>query len=190
MSGDSSRCQARTTEAKASLTSIRSKSSIPRPVRSSSLRVAGIGPVSMMTGSTPTVTWSTTRARGRRPRRSAAGRLASRTAAAPSESCEDVPAVMRPSGLNGVLSCASDSRFVSGRIPWSVSTVPCGVSIGTVSRSKRPSSVAAAARACDVTASWSISRREISHCSAMRSALRPCGMNWKRSSSSCGHGSP
>src|SRR4051794_13174811 len=63
MSGSSSRRQAATTEANASLISIRSKSSIVIELRSRSFWVAGIGPVSMITGSTPTVVWSTIRAR-------------------------------------------------------------------------------------------------------------------------------
>ena len=67
MSGSSSRSQASTTELNASLTSIRSMSPIFMPLRSSSFLVAGMGPVSMMTGSTPTVVWSRIRARGRRP---------------------------------------------------------------------------------------------------------------------------
>ena len=47
MSGSSSRSQAATTEANASLISIRSMSSIVIPLRSRILRVAGIGPVSI-----------------------------------------------------------------------------------------------------------------------------------------------
>ena len=74
MSGSSSRRQAASTEAKASLISIRSMSSIDILLRSSSFWVAGIGPVSMITGSTPTVVWSKIRARGSRPSASAFSR--------------------------------------------------------------------------------------------------------------------
>src|SRR3954453_7118400 len=55
ISGSSSRCQAATTGANASLTSNRSMSLIDMPLRSRILRVAGIGPSSMSTGSQPTV---------------------------------------------------------------------------------------------------------------------------------------
>src|SRR6185437_13794776 len=53
-----------TTDANASLISTRSMSSRVRPARSSTLRVAGVGPVSMMTGSAPLVAVATTRAGG------------------------------------------------------------------------------------------------------------------------------
>ena len=95
-------------------------SSIVIPLRSSSLRVAGIGPVSMITGSTPTVVWSTMRARGVSPSAFALSADISSTAAAPSEICEALPAVILPSGLNAGLSCESFSSVVSGRMPWSV----------------------------------------------------------------------
>lgn len=53
-----------TTDANASFSSNRSMSSIVKPARSSTLRVAGVGPVSMMTGSAPLVAVATMRARG------------------------------------------------------------------------------------------------------------------------------
>ena len=56
-----------TTDANASFSSNRSMSSTVRPARSSTLRVAGVGPVSMMTGSAPLVAVATMRARGVRP---------------------------------------------------------------------------------------------------------------------------
>jgi hypothetical protein len=59
--------QASTTEANASLISMRSMSSSVRPARSRTLRVAGMGPVSMVTGSTPTTVKVWKRARGLRP---------------------------------------------------------------------------------------------------------------------------
>ncbi len=120
MSGSSSRRQAATTEANASLISIRSMSSIFIPLRSRSFWVAGMGPVSMITGSTPTVVWSTILARGVRPSSSAFSRVITRTAAAPSEICEELPAVTLPSSLKAGFSWESFSSEVSGRIPWSV----------------------------------------------------------------------
>ena len=81
--------------------------------------MAGIGPSSIFTGSQPTEVWSRIRARGVRPSASAFSRDISSTAAAPSEICDELPAVIRPSGLNAGLSCESASRVVSGRMPWS-----------------------------------------------------------------------
>ena len=74
----------------------------------------------MITGSTPTVVWSTIRARGVSPSALALSADISSTAAAPSEICDELPAVILPSGLNAGLSCESFSRSVSGRMPWSV----------------------------------------------------------------------
>ena len=76
-----------------------------------------MGPVSMRTGSTPTVVWSTIRARGFTPSSSAFSRVIRSTAAAPSEICEELPAVTRPSSLNAGLSSASVSTVVPGRMP-------------------------------------------------------------------------
>jgi hypothetical protein len=57
-----------------------------------------------------------------------------------------LPAVTLPSSLKAGLSFESASMLVSGRIPWSVTTVSTDpfarTSIGIISRSKRPSSVA------------------------------------------------
>ena len=81
--------------------------------------MAGIGPVSIITGSTPTVVWSTIFARGRTPSSAAFSALISSTEAAPSEICEALPAVTLPSGLKAGLRAASASRLLSGRMPWS-----------------------------------------------------------------------
>ena len=59
--------QASTTEAKASLISTASMSSSVSLARSSTVVVAGIGPVSIVTGSTPASAKAWKRARGRRP---------------------------------------------------------------------------------------------------------------------------
>ena len=69
----------------------------------------------MITGSTPTVVWSTIRARGFSPSASAFSRAISSTAAAPSEICELLPAVTLPSSLNAGFSCDSASIEVSRR---------------------------------------------------------------------------
>ena len=133
----------------------------------------------MITGSTPTVVWSTIRARGLRPNSSAFSRVISSTAAAPSEIWLELPAVTLPSSLNAGLSSESVSRLVSGRMPWSVTTVSSVpfilTFIGIVSRSKRPSSVAWCASWCERSPSSSSSERGISHLSAIISAEMPCG---------------
>ena len=67
-------------EAKASLSSMRSRSSTPMPARSSALRVAGTGPKPMTAGSTPATAVDTTRASGLRPRARARSASTSRTA--------------------------------------------------------------------------------------------------------------
>ena len=59
-----------------------------------------------------------------------------------------------------------------------------------ISRSKRPSSVARAARCCERSAISSHSSRDTFHCSAISSALRPWWTTWWRSSSSGGNGVP
>ena len=59
--------QARTWAANASLISIRSMSSSPRPAASSARRIAGTGPIPMYAGSTPATPIETIRARGRAP---------------------------------------------------------------------------------------------------------------------------
>ena len=90
------------------------------PARASTWRVAGIGAVSMITGSTPPSAKAWKRARGRRPRASAFRFSITSTALAPSVIWLELPAVMTPSGLNAGLRDASFSRLVSGRTPSSV----------------------------------------------------------------------
>jgi hypothetical protein len=171
--------QARTTEAKASLTSKSPMSSTVRPARLRSAAVAGIGPVSLSTGSTPTNACPATRASGVRPSLPARARDITNTAAAPSEICEELAAVWRPSSLNAGRSAASDSR-VDTRIPWSRVTISPSTDSGTTSRSNRPFSVASAARCCERTAQASHSARVMCHLSAIRSADSPCATTSKR----------
>ncbi|MOA05023.1 hypothetical protein D3C78_1246030 [compost metagenome] len=109
--------QANGTEAKASLTSNRSMSLILSPALPSTFWVAAIGPVSINVGSEPTVVKATTRARALRPSFFAVSALINSNAAAPSEICDELPAVMRPvSGRKLVLSVDSFSRDVSRRM--------------------------------------------------------------------------
>src|SRR5450830_1836577 len=80
------------TAAKASLTSNRSIWSMFSPARARALRVAGMGPVSMMVGSAPLRAVATMRARGVRPCWRAASSEPISTAAAPSTMPEALPA--------------------------------------------------------------------------------------------------
>ena len=119
MSAWSSFSQARTTEAKASLISTRSMSSIDILAFSRMARVAGMGPVSMVTGSTPARAKAWKRARGVRPRAAAFSSLMMSTAEAPSVICDELPAVTLPSGLKAGFRLARTSAVVSGRMPSS-----------------------------------------------------------------------
>ena len=69
------------------------------PARSSTLVVAGIGPVSIVTGSTPTTANSTKRARGLKAELAAFSSLMTRTADAPSVIWDELPAVSLPPRL-------------------------------------------------------------------------------------------
>ena len=72
------------------------------------------------------------------------------SAADPSLICELLPAWMVPSGLNAGLSLAIDSSVPPRRTPSSVSmTVPSSSLTGVICPAKRPSSMAAAAFACE-----------------------------------------
>ncbi len=81
-----------------------------------------------------------------------------------------------PSSLKTVFSCERPSMVVSGRMPWSTVCVSPFTWIGTISRSKRPSSVALAASCWERAPSSSSSERGISHFSEIISAERPCGI--------------
>jgi hypothetical protein len=186
-SGCSSRSQASTTEAKASLISVTSMSRIERPVSFRSFWVAAIGPVSIRTGSEPTRPLATIVARGRRPRLRAFSRVIISTAAAPSEIWDEVPALWTPFG-RFVFRPASASSVVSRRPPSRStrcvsfvglpSTMPVGASIGTIWASKRRSFQAFAARSWERSPKASVSAREMPHCFAIRSAPS----NWEVSS--------
>ena len=65
--------------------------------------MAGMGPVSIITGSTPARAKVWNRACGRRPSSLAFSSLMMSTADAPSVICELLPAVTLPSGLNAGL---------------------------------------------------------------------------------------
>ena len=184
-SAPTSLAHASTTEANASLISNVSMSPIDRPVRSSRRCVASIGPVSMSTGSTPTRQVSTMRARGVRPSSLAAGSVIISTAAAPSEICDELPAVCTPSSRATGFSVASFSSDVSrrpssrcdgvrraGRLAVLVDVGgldgdPLAV-VAALGPRPRPPAAATPAR------SASVSSRVMPHFSAMRSAPSNC----------------
>ena len=83
-------------------------------------------------------------------------------------------AVTRPSGTR-VRNAAILAKLVSRRGPSSASTAPYGM----ISRSKRPSSAAAAARRWLSNAYSSISARLIPHFSAISSAARNWETSWR-----------
>ena len=182
MSGRCSFSHASTTGANASLISTRSIWSRVIFARSSTLVVAGIGPVSMNTGSTPARAKEWKRAFGVRPRRLAASSLVTSMAAAPSLICDELPAVTTPSGLKAGFRLASFSSDESGLMPSSREkrAAPSSPVTGTgmISCSTRPSSVARAARRCDSREKRSLSSREMSHFSAISSAARNCDTSW------------
>jgi len=143
------------------------------PVRSSRPRVAGTGPMPITSGSTPATLWSPTRASTSRPWSSANASLVTSVAAAPSEIWLALPGVTVPSLLKTVGSWLRASREVSRRMPSSSSTSPSSVSTGTTWSSKRPSSVAAAARCWLWSAYSSCCSREMPWRSATASAVIP-----------------
>ena len=138
------------------------------PALSSAYAVAGIGAVSIHTGSAPRTDRWWMRARGFRPCVLTACSLAISSAADASEICDDTAAVSRPPSTSvrseRILS-RSGSRGPSSNVrPLS----------GSISRSKRPSARARSARWCDSTANSSMSSRDRSHFSAIISAERNC----------------
>jgi hypothetical protein len=76
-----------------------------------------------------------------------------KTAALPSEICDELAAVTRPWSRNALRTAASVSTVDSGRMPSSRANGAASPAPGTAttSRSKRPSSTARCARRCDST---------------------------------------
>src|ERR1700728_4349407 len=105
----------------ASLTSKTPMSSTVRPLFLSAFLVAGIGAVSMITGSSAARTAVCTRASGVRPSWLAFSLVIMSRAADPSLICELLPAWMTPPVLNAGLSLAIDSSEPPRRTPSSAS---------------------------------------------------------------------
>ena len=139
------------------------------PARRRAFAVAGIGAVSMTTGSSPVTTAVRIRASGVSPCAAAQSADVIASAAAPSEICDAEPAVTTPSARNGVFSSPSFSSVESRRTPSSCLTE----STGTISASNAPASCAAAALAWLSSAYQSSCRRDRPHRAAIISAPTP-----------------
>ena len=137
--------------------------------------MAGIGAVSMITGSAAASTAVWIRASGVSPSSAAFSLVVISSAAEPSLIWELFPAVMTPPGLNAGLSAAMVSSVPPRRMPSSfVTTVPPGVVTGTICASYPPSSCAAAALSCEArlySSSWARDRFQ-------RSATISAPMPW------------
>ncbi len=194
-----SRCRRRATDAKASLISTRSMSSIVSPALASALRAAGPGPISMMMGSVATRAVETTRPRGVRPRSLPTASEPIMTSDAPSTMPLELPGVWTcsihstsvyldraiaskpifPSAVKLGLSLASAAMSVSGfrkSSRWRT-TMPFSSLTGTTERSNQPLSRACVASFWLRTAKRSTSSRVHPSSVAIRSAPMPCGTN-------------
>ena len=98
-----------TCAANASLISTRSMSPIVMPARAKARCDASTGPSPMISGDSAVTPVATMRASGISPSSAARASLMITTAAAPSLSGQQLPAVTRPSGRNTGLSCDTAS---------------------------------------------------------------------------------
>src|SRR5690349_14400208 len=157
--------------AKASFSSTRSTSEIDIPARSRTFLIAPIGATPISSGSLPWVAAVMIRARGVRPSSLALASLISSTAAAPSFSGQELPAVTPPPPKASG-SSASFSRVEEARGPSSFdTTVPSARVTGTISRSKKPSSCDLTASSCERWANLSMSSRETPYLLATLTAV-------------------
>ena len=125
---------------------------MPSPARSSAFGMASIGAMPVRAGSTPTDAHARTVASGASPRAAARSADATHTAAAPSLSPAELPAVMEKPSISGwsggsaaIFSSVLDRRGCSSTAQTRVSPALVTV-MGTISSTKRPSSMAATAR--------------------------------------------
>mmetsp|Transcript_106521 Transcript_106521/g.306269 ORF Transcript_106521/g.306269 Transcript_106521/m.306269 type:complete len:353 (-) Transcript_106521:112-1170(-) len=188
---------ARGTGAKASLTSTTSSCSGFRPLLFKACAVAGIGPSSIITGSAPTTAMAAILAIGRRPSFCKPRSLQIRSAAAPSQICEEVAGVTIPflsMGFNFATASSLVDRTPSSRSCTSSGLSPLAIFTrsGTISFLKWPASVACMARSWLKTAKRSSSSRVHLYFFATSSAapnwLKCCGL--RPNSSSCLSDSP
>ena len=161
------------------------------PVLASSFWTAGIGPRPMTSGRIAATVEATIRTFGVNPSSAAFSSLITNSAAAPSLSGQELPAVTEPPSLNTGFNAASPSIVVPGRGPSSLVTTVSGTSIslpslstslcagtvtGTISESKCPDSTAATARVWEMSAHSSWASRLTLRSSATFSAVMPIGM--------------
>jgi hypothetical protein len=131
----------------------------------------------MISGDSAVTPVETIRASGISPSSRAFVSLMTTTAAAPSLSGQQLPAVTRPSGRNTGLSPAVPSSVTPGRGPSSTDTTsPDGVVTGVISRAQKPFLIDSSARFCDRTPNSSISCRVTPLISARFSAVWPIAM--------------
>ena len=117
----------------------------------------------MISGDMAVMPVDTMRASGVRPSSRALVSDMITTAAAPSLSGQQLPAVTVPSGRNTGCSVATFSSVTPGRGPSSLEiTVPSGSVIGVMSLAQKPSAMAFSARFCERTPNSSISARDTS----------------------------
>ncbi len=166
------------TAANASLISMRSRSATVRPAFPSAWPIALAGCDWRELSGPATFPCGPISASQDSPSSSALARDMTTTAAAPSEICEEEPAVIVPSPSNAGRSAARDSTVVSGRMPSSSvnitgSPLRCGIATGTISASKIPFFLAAAARWWERAATASCSSRVMDRRVLCRSVEAP-----------------
>ena len=158
-----------TCEANASFSSTMSMSCILRPCCFSSFGMANTGPMPISSASQPAKTQPRKKPIGFTPSAFARSADMMSVAEAPSENCEELPAVTLPVALNAGGSLARPSSVVSGRLHSSLSTttsfcdlVPVALSVtsmvtfmGEISSLNLPDCCAAAVRFCEASASSS-----------------------------------
>ena len=131
----------------------------------------------MISGDRALTPVATIRARGVMPSSAALVSLITTTAAAPSLSGQQLPAVTTPSGRKTGFSPETPSRVTPARGPSSaLTTVPSGVVTGVISRAQKPSALAFSARFCERTPNSSSSRRVRPRRVATFSAVWPIAM--------------
>ena len=147
------------------------------PARASACLDASTGPSPMISGDSADTPVDTIRASGVMPRSAALRSLMITTAAAPSLSGQQLPAVTVPSGRNTGCSVATFSSVVPARGPSSaVTTVPSGRVSGVMSRCQKPLASAFSARFCDRTPNSSCACRVMPRNCATFSAVWPIAM--------------
>ncbi len=131
----------------------------------------------MISGERPLTPVETTRASGVMPSSRALVSDMMTSAAAPSFSGQQLPAVTVPSGRKTGLRPETASRVTPARGPSSaLTTVPSGVVTGVISRAQKPDLMAASARFCERTPNSSWSARVTPLSAARFSAVWPIAM--------------